>query len=243
MYHAVVRPEGVHAVSLGPTTAIFLDRRALPFGADPERLAALLAQFLNGPVPVLIPEQRHTATVFTFSGKKPKPGPHFVGVCDALITGERGVALAVQTADCLPVALLATDSVAVIHAGWRGLAAGILQKTVALLSAQFGARPDSVAATVGVGIGACHYPVGPEVIEALARQLGTEDGFVTGNRVHLAAFAGLALQRAGLLAENIAILEGCTACNQNYHSYRRDGNNAGRQWTAVVVGRVSPATD
>lgn len=229
-------------VSLGPATAIFLDGRVLPPEGGSGKLSAFLAQLLGEPLPVLIPEQRHTATVFTFSGKKPKPGPHSVGICDALITGERGVALAVQTADCLPVALLASDALAVIHAGWRGLAAGILQKTVALLSAEFGVRPESIVATVGVGVGPCHYPVGPEVIEALARQIGTKDGFITGNRVNLAAFARLALHKAGLAAQKISILQGCTACDQKYHSYRRDGDKAGRQWTAVVLGGTAPTT-
>lgn len=242
VYHAHVRSDGLTLVSLGAAKAIFLDGRVLPPGDGLGTLSAFLAKLLGRPLPVLIPEQRHTAIVFTFSGKKPKPGPHSVGICDALITGEPGVALAVQTADCLPVALLAPDTVAVIHAGWRGLALGILHKTVTLFSGQFGIKAKSIVAAVGVGIGPCHYVVGPEVIEALVQHLGTKDGFVTGTRVHLAAFARLALLKAGLVAENISTLEGCTACDPKYHSYRRDGGNAGRQWTVAVVEDAAPAS-
>lgn len=216
--------------------AVFTDARTCPQGFSTDALPSLVARVFGFTAPVLVPQQRHTDLVFTFSGKPPQPGEvQVVGVCDALLTAERGVALAVQTADCLPVVLAGGGVVAIVHAGWRGLAAGILSKTARLLTAQFGLAAEALEGVIGVGIGPCHYPVGPEVHEALRKQLGTLEGIAANGRVNLAAAALLALTRAGVVPERIRRLEGCTACSARFHSYRRDGPKAGRQWTAVVL--------
>lgn len=226
----------MQVAEVGGALAVFTDARACPRGFSAEALPSLLEVALGFSAPILIPQQRHTDLVFTFSGTPPPPGATVVvGVCDALMTTERGVALAVQTADCLPVVLAGNGAAGIVHAGWRGLAAGILGRTVRLLAAQFGVGPQTLQAMVGVGIGPCHYPVGAEVLAALREQLGTLDGVAEDGRVDLQAAARLALVRAGVSPARIRYLEGCTACTPNYHSYRRDGPMAGRQWTAVVL--------
>lgn len=228
--------EGLTLVPLAGALALFADARTCPPGFSAEGLPALLEEAFGFPTPVLIPQQRHTDLVFTFSGRVPKAPPlQVVGVCDALITAERGVALAVQTADCLPVVLAGGGVVGIVHAGWRGLAAGILEKAVRLLSVQFGVEPVDLEAVIGVGVGPCHYPVGPEVVTALTNQLGPLPGAASDGRVDLQACARKALLKAGLLSERLRVLPGCTACNPIYHSYRRDGPQAGRQWAAVVL--------
>jgi YfiH family protein len=91
---------------------------------------------------------------------------------DALITRTRGLLLAVQTADCVPI-LLADQklrAVAAIHAGWRGTLARIVAKTVGRMSMEFGTRPHDVIAAIGPAIGRCSYEVGPEVAQAFAGQ-------------------------------------------------------------------------
>jgi len=236
VYHPAVAQPGVTPRFFDDTLAIFTDARALPAAASPGQAAAFLEAFLGAPVPLLVPIQRHTAIVATFSGTPPAPGEaREVGICDALITAEPGVALAVRTADCLPIVLAGPGVVAVIHAGWRGLAQGILGKTVRLVSAQFGVAPAALRAVVGVGVGPCHYPVGGEVIEALARVVGQRDGFAAAGRVDLGSFARQALAQSGLGEESIEVLPGCTACSPTFHSYRRDGANAGRQWTFALL--------
>lgn len=227
---------GLTVLEVGAARAVFADAQACPAGFSPDSLPTLVARAFGKVFPVLVPRQRHTDLVFTFSGKAPAPGEtRFVGVCDALMTAERGVALAVQTADCLPVVVAGGGVACIVHAGWRGLAAGIVGKTVRLLAAQFGVPPAALEAIVGVGIGPCHYPVGPEVHAALLGQLGTLAGVAEDGRVDLQAGAILALQRAGVPAGHIRRLPGCTACTPSYHSYRRDGPGAGRQWAAVVL--------
>jgi YfiH family protein len=231
-----VKDEGVTVHRLGQALAVCTDARSLPPRAQPSELSAFLAEVVGEPVPVLFPTQRHTAIVFTFSGRAPALGRAFgVGICDALITAESRVALGVQTADCLPVVLSGGGVVGVVHAGWRGLAQGILAKTVRLFSAQFAVKPAQLQVLLGVSIGPCHYPVGQEVLEALALALGRGDGFAEGNRLDLRAFALLSLQREGIPPSAIRLLPGCTACSPHYHSYRRDGERAGRQWTFALL--------
>jgi YfiH family protein len=84
---------------------------------------------------------------------------------DALITGERGVLLVVQTADCIPILLVDTkhSAVAAIHAGWRGTVRRIAAKTLGRMQMEFGTRPEDVIAALGPGIGQCCYEVGPDV--------------------------------------------------------------------------------
>lgn len=238
MYHPRVLDFAVTVRPLYESLAILTDGRALPPAATLGEASAFLQGFFGAPMPLLVPVQRHTAIVATFSGEPPPPGQaREMGICDALITAEPQVAIAVRTADCLPVVLAGPGVVAVIHAGWRGLAQGILGKAVRLIAAQYGLTPHSLQAVVGVGVGPCHYPVGGEVIKALAQVVGSPQGFAQDGRVNLAAFARIALKQAGLPATGVELLPGCTSCNPHYHSYRRDGGNAGRQWTFAFLQR------
>ncbi|HXF36923.1 MAG TPA: polyphenol oxidase family protein, partial [Actinomycetota bacterium] len=96
------------------------------------------------------------------------PGGRIRGA-DGLVATVPGLALAVTCADCLPVVLAPGDgrAVAVVHAGWRGIAAGILQRAVAAL----GGRRD-LRAAIGPAVGPCHYEVGDDVVRAVARGAG-----------------------------------------------------------------------
>jgi YfiH family protein len=84
---------------------------------------------------------------------------------DALLTRERGVLLAIQTADCIPILLVDTKrkAVAAIHAGWRGTLQRIAAKTLGRMQMEFGSQPTDVIAALGPGIGRCCYEVGHDV--------------------------------------------------------------------------------
>ncbi len=148
---------------------------------------------------------------------------------DALTTAEPGTALLVLGADCLPVLLWRRDApgVAAAHAGWRGLAAGVVEAAVRALGA-----PGRVGAAVGPGIGPCCYPVSSEVREAFAVRFG--DDVVVGDAVDLAGAARAALAAAGVPAEAVHVVPACTACEaERFFSYRRDGvcgRQAGVVW-------------
>jgi YfiH family protein len=136
---------------------------------------------------------------------------------DGHLTAERGVALLVLVADCLPVALASPERVAMLHCGWRGLAAGIVESAVARLDGP-------VTAAIGPGIGPCCYEVGEEVL-AVFRDL---DGVAAGRMLDLAAVARRKLDAAGV--ERIEHAALCTSCRRDlFFSHRRDGGVTGRQ--------------
>jgi YfiH family protein len=109
---------------------------------------------------------------------------------DALVTRERGVLLAVQTADCIPLLLADTKNraVAAIHSGWRGTLRRIAEKTIGRMQMDFGTEPADLIAAIGPGIGGCCYPVGSEVAKEFESQFpearewfdGPFDGLAAG---------------------------------------------------------------
>jgi YfiH family protein len=149
--------------------------------------------------------------------------------CDGLWTDRSGLALAVVTADCLPVALWrtgGTPGIAVLHAGWKGLLAGILEAGADALG---GGRLDAV---VGPGIGACCYDVGEEVAGRYRARFGAD--VVHGRSLDLRASAEVALREAG--CAKVEHVDRCTACEAElFFSHRRDGGRTGRQGVIAYV--------
>ena len=158
---------------------------------------------------------------------------------DAIYTQQPGLACAVLTADCLPVLFCAGNGteIAVAHAGWRGLLAGVLEATLAHF------RHPSVSAWLGPAIGPCHFQVGPEVRAAFIEAAHQDDRESTspafqscaGDRWmgDLYALARIRLGRAGITA--IAGESQCTVCDpQRWYSYRRDGVT-GRFATLIMI--------
>ena len=244
VYHTEV-PELLDAGSLveiaGPGwLAAFANARAAPEQLGPAALAgrvqAWVAARLQRSVPVLYADQRHTAIVYSYGAHRQLPAkPHCVGICDGLLTAERNVALTVRTADCLPVMIAGGGVVAMLHGGWRSLAADILGKCVRRCATEYGVGAETLQAVIGVGIGPCHYPVGSDVAAALASLPVTASGWQRDGRVDLAAWAKGRLINSGIRAAEIRTLAGCTACSPDHHSFRRDGQRAGRQWAAVLL--------
>ncbi len=151
---------------------------------------------------------------------------------DGLFTTKKNECIAVKTADCLPVLVASSDGkfLAVMHAGWRGLCAGILTKGVAC----YVGRASSLCAIVGPAISRENYEVGLDVAEAIAGPslgLSPEQAQqclikrdVPGKwlaDLKLAAF--FSLRNLGLKAENIGVYQTCTQQNSDlWYSYRRD---------------------
>jgi len=157
---------------------------------------------------------------------------------DGIATRERGFALGVVTADCVPVLLLARSAgvVAAVHAGWRGAAAGVLEAALVRLRTAFGVEPPDVEALLGPSIGPCCYRVGNEVHSAFTNRTGTITAPAwepAGDRLllDLRAAARLLLEDAGV--SSVVSVGPCTQCTPAFASYRRDGANAGRQLSFV----------
>jgi len=136
---------------------------------------------------------------------------------DGHVLREPGSAALVFTADCLPVAVAGPGGVAMLHAGWRGLAGGILAAGAEAVEA--------TSAAIGPGIGPCCYGVGEEVLESFS-DLG--DGVAEGRMLDLAEVARLQLARAGV--ERVESAGLCTSCEAElFFSHRRDAGRTGRQ--------------
>lgn len=151
-----------------------------------------------------------------------------------------GVGLMVLAADCLPVALGAEGAVAMVHAGWRGLAAGVLEEGVRALRELGGEK--EIVAIIGPGAGSCCYEVGPEVHAALdPGAAGRARGAAVTGQAGSTGAAGppgaapidlKAIARARLHAAGVAHVHDvglCTICDQRFYSHRREGSRAGRQ--------------
>jgi YfiH family protein len=159
----------------------------------------------------------------------------FAGEGDALLTACAGVPVSVRTADCLPILVADPSSraVAAIHAGWRGTAAQIVVETLRRMRLEFGTDAGEVHVAIGPGIGVCCYEVGAEV----ARRFGREGA----GRVDLAAENRRQLIQAGVPETQIDILNACTRCEpERFHSYRRDGDRAGRMISYIHVATRLP---
>ena len=152
------------------------------------------------------------------------PEPAELPQADAQATAIHGVGLVVLTADCLPIVLAGAGAVAVLHAGWRGLAAGVIAHGVRAL-AELGAGQPVVAA-IGPGAGPCCYEVGSELHEAFS---ALPDTVHHGVNLDLKAIARHELQAAGVAAVHDIGL--CTICSDSslFFSHRRDRGVTGRQ--------------
>jgi polyphenol oxidase len=143
---------------------------------------------------------------------------------DGHATAQPDLTPLVFVADCLPVALAGPGGVAMIHCGWRGLAAGIVKRGVEEVKAR--------AAAVGPGIGPCCYEVGDEIADAYRARFGP--GAVRGRNIDLWGASEHLLGRAGV--HSIERLDLCTACDADrFFSHRRDRGVTGRQGAVGYV--------
>ena len=138
---------------------------------------------------------------------------------DGHATRLAGVGVMALAADCLPVALGCDGAVAIVHAGWRGLAAGVLEEGVRALR-ELGGEGD-IAAVIGPGAGACCYEVGEEVHTAFG------GAHRSGRRIDLGALARDRLRTVGV--SDVRDAGVCTICDERFFSHRREHALAGRQ--------------
>lgn len=157
---------------------------------------------------------------------------HVIPRADGLVTSERGVMLAVHSADCVPL-LLADPSrhvVAAVHAGWRGVAAGIASEAVTVMADRFGSRPGDLRVAIGPCIGPCHYEVDEPVIARLRAWPWWED-VVTPNphgrwQLDLREATRRQVSERGVPVIQIETLDWCTFEHPElFYSYRRDGSS------------------
>ena len=163
---------------------------------------------------------------------------------DALVTDVPGLTLMVFSADCGTVLLHDPDSGAVgaVHAGWRGCAGGIVEKTVGELSRLYGAKPECLEAALGPCIGPCCFETDEDVPAAMREALGAEAEPYLERRgakwhVDLEGLNRQWLLRAGVSPEHIASSGLCTGCRPDlFWSHRKLGEARGVQCAAIAAG-------
>ena len=215
----------VGGVSEGPYASLNLGRKS---GDDPERAdenRRIACEEIGADVERLaLNYQVHSARVLpavpALRGER----------ADGLWTDEPGLPILAMSADCLPIAVARVGAgepaVAVLHVGWRGLLAGIVESGAQALA------DGTLAAAIGPGIGPCCYEVGEEVAAPFRERFGVD--VVRNGRLDLWTSAERALRAAGVA--RVDRFDRCTACEPDtFFSHRRDAGRTGRQGVIAYV--------
>jgi len=216
-------------ISEGPYSSLNLGRLT---GDDVDRVdenrRRLCAEIGGGLDRLALNRQVHSALV-----RRAEPGGRG-NEADGLWTDEPDLPILAFAADCLPIALVrangGTPAAAVLHAGWRGLLAGVVGSGVEALADP---RGGTLRACVGPAIGPCCYEVGSEVAEPFAAAFGSD--VLRGRTLDLWTSAERSLRAAGV--DRIERVDLCTACNpRRFFSHRRTGTPRGVQGVIARVG-------
>ena len=215
----------VGGVSEGPYSSLNLGRKSgdIPERADENR--RIMCEAIGADLDKLaLNYQVHSDRVLrAVAGRR---GEH----ADGLWTDEPGLPILAMSADCLPIALARADAtqpaIAVLHAGWKGLLAGIVASGASAIGS------GTLAAAIGPGIGPCCYEVGEEVATPFRERFG--DDVVHDGRLDLWTSAERALRAAGV--ERVDRFDRCTFCEpESFFSHRRDAGRTGRQGVIAYV--------
>ena len=173
-------------------------------------------------------KQIHSGICVTAAGRS-----GCLGEGDALLENTPGCAVAVKTADCLPILLVdpRNRALAVVHAGWRGTAQKIATSAVQRMKEYFATAPEQLHVAIGPGIGSCCYEVGSEVASQFGRTGKVKLDLAELNRKQLVDW--------GVPDRHVCLAKLCTMCRpEEFHSYRRDGGKAGRMFSVAGIRAI-----
>ncbi len=188
---------------------------------------------------LIVPHQVHSRNIAWITEYKDLPET------DGAATVDSQFPILLQFADCVPVILFdkATEAVCVVHAGWRGTAAGIAAYAANMMANVLNSDTKDIVAAIGPAIGSCCYPTGLDVKAKLETTVSSNaDNFILfqDNTPHpdLKAFNALQLYEAGVL--EVDVCSRCTSCQSElFYSHRHDEGKTGRQGAlAQVKGRA-----
>ncbi len=171
-----------------------------------------------------------------------RDGGMLIPATDALITDAPGVALLLRFADCAPILFYdpVQRAVGLAHAGWRGVAAGVVPATVLALAAAFGSRPEDVWAGIGPAIGPQHYSVGVEVVEAIQAALpaGVQAATHCEGRWMMDLPTALEAQLRAMGVTQVEQSGLCTASRvDEWYSHRAEAGRTGRFGVLVMLAQ------
>lgn len=160
---------------------------------------------------------------------------------DFLVTDQKNIALMILTADCVPLILYDSvhHAVGLIHAGWKGAYAGILQQVLDVMFRTYGTQINDLIGIFGPSARSCCYQVNADFVSNFVLKYADQVQFLNQNGAwffdnHL--FLKNQLKKFGILEENIYTDNAfCTICNPRFCSFRKDKNDAKRQVTMVAL--------
>lgn len=181
---------------------------------------------------LVIPQQTHSDNIGII-----EKIPQTFENTDALVTNKRGIALALNFADCVPIIFYdpVQKAIAIAHAGWRGTVAKIGPKTVEKMIEEFNSKPEDIIALIGPSIGKCCFEVKEDVREKLLESVDNKhfEAF-SNNNVDLKLVNKLQLLSIGL--KKIELSEYCTSCqNELFFSYRKEKGKTARHSAVIIV--------
>lgn len=156
---------------------------------------------------------------------------------DGIITYQKDLVLSIQVADCIPIFIsdVSTGVISLIHAGWRGIAASIIEKSIEKIRS-INSTTQNLEVVLGPSIRQCCFEIGPEVSKQFDQKYQEEGkgdrSYLDPQSVVIDKFIQL-----GAKPRNITDIEECTCCSNEFHSYRRDGKKAGRMIALIGIGR------
>ena len=180
---------------------------------------------------ITLQSQQHAAGVVRLE-RSGRDGEH---EADAFVTTETATPALVGTADCVPILMASEDGsvVAAVHAGWRGIVAGVIANAVDVMARICGARPERIRAAVGPHIRPCCFEVGHEVAICFPANAVISRG--NDLFVDMAAAATERLSESGIRQENIDISLLCTRCRSDlFFSHRGSGGRTGRMASVIL---------
>lgn len=173
---------------------------------------------------------------------KKERGPQILPHTDGMITNEAGLLLTTVHADCLPVYFFdpCKRAIGLVHAGWRGTAAGIAPKAAALMKERYDSSPSDIQVYIGPGIGRCCFETGPEVAEEFEKKWAFAPDFCAKKgQKYLIDLKGInkkQLIEQGIPEASIEVSSHCTCCEADrFCSYRREGGTYLRMGAGLCI--------
>jgi YfiH family protein len=202
------------------------------FSLTPSQQAWLLGLGVDTPDKIVFPQQVHGDGIWVADEKSSQERGTFQA--DAVVTDQRGLPIAVRTADCGAILIFSPEkkAVAAVHAGWKSTRLNIAHKTVDTLQSLYGVEPRNLRVVFGPCIRMPSYRVGEEFKGFFPDDVQELDG-----RLHfdLAGANRRQLLSAGVLSENIHDCGLDTVTRKELHSFRRDGERAGRMINVIMM--------
>ena len=243
IYHAIQELETTNIVTAGislrhggvsraPYTSLNLAEHV---GDDPKAVAAnreILFQ-QTGLKNLRYCRQIHSASVVPV-GDAAQPPAEQLPEADALITAQRGVALGIFTADCIPIFIIdvATPAIGIVHAGWRGTLARIAVNTLAHMKTHFGTLTTNCQIHLGPSIQKCCYTVSTELLTQFTEHFGNT--VANGTNLSLQTANVNQLIEIGVPTTAISVSPFCTACRTDiFYSHRAENGQTGRMLSFI----------